>query len=174
MLKIRRFALHLTWPFGSVGPLGRTLRRPSWTTCWWTGNVGRTQQKVVLLSQMVAIIILFTASVHTTAVFSTESAQLLIKGRKFLLMQQLVSFRSIEAELWLHWFICFYSVYTLSRRGHWSWCAAWWHYRGGHLEATCLSQTHPAPRGPLSQGWAETPGGLIRAAWFILTLSSNS
>lgn len=54
--------------------------------------------KVVLLSQMVAVI-LFTASVHATAVFSTESVQLLVKGRKFLLMQQLVSVRSIKAEL---------------------------------------------------------------------------
>lgn len=55
--------------------------------------------KVVLLSQMVAVIILFTASMHTTAVFSTESVQLLVKGRKFLL---LVSVRSIKAELCLH------------------------------------------------------------------------
>lgn len=55
--------------------------------------------KVVLLSQMVAVIVLFTSSVHTTAVFSTESAQIPVKGRKFLLMQQLVSVRSIKAEL---------------------------------------------------------------------------
>lgn len=49
--------------------------------------------KVVLLSQMVAVIILFTASVHTTAV-SPQKVQLLVQGRKFL-----VSVRSIEAEL---------------------------------------------------------------------------
>lgn len=42
--------------------------------------------KVVLLSQMVAVI-LFTASVQSTAVFSTERVQLLVKGQKFLLMQ---------------------------------------------------------------------------------------